>query len=300
MTDKPTKKTEAIVLTKDEKEKIIKKIYENPKTGFGNDKDTYKQVQAVNKNITYKDIREFLSKQTYKQTQYVHKGYNSWIPNNKLTEIELDLIDMGQDKERIKRNKGNQYALVGIDNFTKIAHAVPMIGKKPTDIIPAFKEILDIIGVPKQMYSDNEGSFSSKEFIQLLNEKNIKHIVTHFAQGVERFNRTLKNMTILKLKAKDKEEQFKWSDALQDTLNKYNNQEHSTIKMTPNEAKKRGNHDAVYFNMWERAKRDRTYQELKVGDMVRTKEKKKLEVKITKINGVKKHIKLLTSKVMII
>ena len=32
---KPTKKTEAIVLTKDEKEKI-KKIYENPKTGFGN------------------------------------------------------------------------------------------------------------------------------------------------------------------------------------------------------------------------------------------------------------------------
>ena len=52
--------------------------------------------------------------------------------------------------------------------------------------------------------------------------------------------------------------------------------------------------------MWEKAKRDRTYQELKVGDMVRTKEKKKLEVKITKINGVKKHIKLLTSKVVII
>ena len=81
-------------------------------------------------------------------------------------------------------------------------------------------------------------------------------------------------MTVVKLKAKGKEEEFKWVDALQDTLNKYNNQEHSTIKMTPNEAKKRGNHDAVYFNMWERAKRDRTYQELKVGDMVRTKEKK--------------------------
>ena len=101
MTDKPTKKTEAIVLTKDEKEKIIKKIYENPKTGFGNDKDTYKQAQAVNKNITFKDIREFLSKQTYKQTQFVHKGYNSWIPNNKLTEIELDLIDMGDDEKKI-------------------------------------------------------------------------------------------------------------------------------------------------------------------------------------------------------
>ena len=29
MTDKPTKKTEAIVLTKDEKEKIIKKIWKS-------------------------------------------------------------------------------------------------------------------------------------------------------------------------------------------------------------------------------------------------------------------------------
>ena len=45
-------------------------------------------------------------------------------------------------------------------------------------------------------------------------------------------------MTVLKLKAKNKEEQFKWVDALQDALNKYNNQEHSTIKMTPSEAKK--------------------------------------------------------------
>ena len=80
---------------------------------------------------------------------------------------------MGQDKERIKRNKGNQYALVGIDNFTKIAHAVPMLDKKAEDIIPAFKEISDIIGIPKQMYSDNEGGLSSKGFIKLLNEKGL-------------------------------------------------------------------------------------------------------------------------------
>lgn len=130
MIDKPTKKTETIVLTKGEKETIIKKICEHPKFGFGNDKDTYKQVQEVNKNITFKEIRENLSKQTYKQTQFVPKGYNSWIPNHKLTEVGLDLIDMGHDKERIKRNQGNQYALVGIDNFTKIVHAVPMIDKK--------------------------------------------------------------------------------------------------------------------------------------------------------------------------
>ena len=42
---------------------------------------------------------EFLNKQTYKQTQFAHKGYNPWIPNNKLTEIELDLIDMGDDEK---------------------------------------------------------------------------------------------------------------------------------------------------------------------------------------------------------
>lgn len=77
--------------------------------------------------------------------------------------------------------------------------------KKPADIVPAFKEIPDIIGVPKQLYSDNEGSFSSKEFIKALNENKIEHIITPFAQGVERFNRTFKHMTVLKLKAKNKE-----------------------------------------------------------------------------------------------
>ena len=90
-----------------------------------------------------------------------------------------------------------------MDNFTKIAHAVPMIDKKPADIIPAFKEILDIIGVPKQLYSDNEGSFSSKDFIKVLNENKIKHIITPFAQNVKRFNRTLKDYDSIEIKSKE-------------------------------------------------------------------------------------------------
>ena len=91
---------------------------------------------------------------------------------------------MGDD-EKNQRNHGYRYALVGIDNFTKFAHAVPMAGKKEIHVIPAFKEILDIIGVPKQMYSDQEGAFTGKDFIKLLNEK-ILNILFQLAHKVSK------------------------------------------------------------------------------------------------------------------
>ena len=44
--------------------------------------------------------------------------------------------------------------------------------------IRAMKEVLEKIGVPEVIYHDNEGSWSSTEFIRLLNSHKIKHIIT--------------------------------------------------------------------------------------------------------------------------
>ena len=54
--------------------------------------------------------------------------------------------------------------------------------------------------------------------VRLRNEKNIRHIITTFAQGVERFNRTLKTSTILKMRAMGKEEDFHWTEQLETPL----------------------------------------------------------------------------------
>ena len=54
------------------------------------------------------------------------------------------------------------------------------------------EEIFNRIGIPKQLYSDQEGSFTNAECIRLVNKHKIKHImVVDGTRTIERFNRTL-------------------------------------------------------------------------------------------------------------
>ena len=168
-------------------------------------------------------------------------------------------------------NNGYRYAFVAIDNFTKFAYAVPIKSKQPHDVTTAFNEVLNKIGVPKQLYSDREGSFESKEFIRLLNQHNIKHIISNTgAHSIERFNRTLKHNTMLRLDAMNLD-RFKWVDQLKPIIDKYNNTIHTTIEMSPNQAKQQGNQLIVSYNIWAKVKRNRQYPDLKVGNDVRVK-----------------------------
>ena len=85
-----------------------------------------------------------------------------------------------------------RYGMVAIDNFTYIADIVPIQNKQPDEIIRAVKEIFNKICIPKQIYSDEEGSFNSPKYIVFINEKKVKHIQTStHAATAERFNRTV-------------------------------------------------------------------------------------------------------------
>ena len=141
------------------KESTIKKVYENVASGYGSVRDTYIQANKINPGIRYVDVKEYLDKQQHRQIRFKHKGSNSFVSPHALFEIEADLIDMTKKAEE---NDGYRYALVAIDNFTKFAHAVPIKSKQPQDVTTAFSEVLNKIGVPKQLYSDREGSFESK------------------------------------------------------------------------------------------------------------------------------------------
>ena len=130
------------------------------------------------------------------------------------------------------------------------------------------------MGIPKQLYSDQEGSFNNVEFIKLLNQHKIKHITTIAgAHTVERFNRTLKEKIQTRLDAMGLPRN-EWLAQLHPILNKYNNTVHSTTKISPNGAKKGGNKLLVSFNILNKAKRNRDYEEIKFGDDVRIRIKK--------------------------
>ena len=141
------------------KESTIKTIYENAASGYGSIRYTYIQANNISPGIRYVDVKEYLDKQQHRQTRFKYKGSNSFVSPHALFEIEADLIDMTKKAEE---NDGYRYALVAIDNFTKFAHDVPIKNKLGPDVTTAFKEVLNKIGVPKQLYSDREGAFESK------------------------------------------------------------------------------------------------------------------------------------------
>ena len=67
----------------------------------------------------------------------------------------------------------------------------------------------------------------------------------------------------------------KWHELLYPVLLTYNNKlVHSTIKMTPSDARKPENHLTVKLNLELSRKHTRKYPEVKVGDMVRVYRKK--------------------------
>lgn len=253
-------------MTSPEREKIIETVYNDPETGFGSLRDTYRQANAKDPGIRYVDVKRFLDRLPHRQTQTTYRGHNSWVSPGLLFEIELDLVDLTATAEE---NGGFRYALVGVDNFSKFAHVVPVRGKTPADLVPAVEEIFDKVGTPKQVYSDYEGAFESKPWLRLMNARGVKVVQTvSAAHGVERLNRTLKGMLQTRLDAQGLK-RWKWVSEVPAILRKYNSSVHSTTGMSPNQAKNPANELAVAWALHSKAVQKRRYPELSKGDRVR-------------------------------
>ena len=120
------------------------------------------------------------------------EDFNSYVAHEPLQEIQIDIADFTRSADV---NDGFRYLFVAVDIFTKICHAVPIKDKHPPESIRAMKEVLNTIGIPQQIYHDNEGSWSSKAFIRLLNFAKVKQVITSSPPPfAERMVQTIKNM----------------------------------------------------------------------------------------------------------
>ena len=253
-------------MSKEDRDKVIRGVYYDADTGFGSINDTYQQAKKILNTITYNDVKEFLERQKSRQTK-PYRGFNSYVAHEPLQEIQIDIADFTRS---LKYNDGYRYCFVAVDVFTKFCHAVPIKDKKPSESLRAMTEVINTVGVMKQIYHDNEGSWNSTEFITLLNKHNIKQIITTSPPPfAERMVQTLKNMIHTRLEGLDMTEE-KWVDMLKPVLNKYNKTKHSTTDMTPHDAKRKDNHIEVWLNIRNKATFARKYPPLKVGDRVRT------------------------------
>ena len=249
-----------------EKDTIIRQVYYDADTGFGSISETYHNAKKILNTIKYNDVKDFLERQKSRQTK-PYRGFNSYVAHEPLQKIQIDIADFTASADV---NDGFRYLFVAIDIFTKLCHAIPIKDKQPAESVRVMTEVLNVIGVPKVLYHDNEGSWNSGQFIRLLNKHSIKQIITSTPPPfAERMVQTIKNMIHTRLEGMELKKE-KWIDILPSVIKKYNNKTHSTTGMSPNTAKQGNNNIEVWLNIRNKADFNRKYPPLKKGSQVKT------------------------------
>ena len=72
---------------------IIKQVYENPRTGFGNQEQTLRLARAQDAAIARDEVRRFLDSLIVRQDR-PERGYNGFVPPEPMFQLQVDLADM--------------------------------------------------------------------------------------------------------------------------------------------------------------------------------------------------------------
>lgn len=168
-----------------------------------------------------------------------------------------------------KFNKGTKYLLMVIDVFSKYGLITPLKSKTGTEVGNALKQIFKH-RKPDKMWVDKGKEFYNKHvqaLVELYSTENEEKSCV-----VERWNRTMKEKMWRYFSANSTQ---KYIDVLDDMLHDYNNSVHSSIKMTPTEARLKKNESIVYKNLYSEVDATPIHFKFNVGDRVRIVKKKK-------------------------
>jgi hypothetical protein len=144
---------------------------------------------------------------------------------------DADLIDMSK---YASNNDEFAYILVVIDIFSKYTWLRPLKNKKGNAVSRAFGEILEEGRSPKRLRTDKGQEFRSREFNELLTDRDIDHLYAQNteikANYAERVIKTIKSKIhrYLTYKMSDR-----YIDRLQDFAGNYISTYHRTIGMAP-------------------------------------------------------------------
>jgi len=187
----------------------------------------------------------------------------------------IDIAEMGY------LNGDYNYCFICQDIFSKFAYAIEMPNKNSNSTAIVLKDVLNKMGIPKAIASDDGGEFKG-EFKKILQVEGIEHIVftTHLS-FIDRFTRTIKNMLFQRVQHTKKS----WHLLLQNVIKQYNNTIHSSTGLKPIDAVSDKNALQVKTNLMLRARFKRKYKDINVDDYVRIFKKKQ------KYSEMKEHVK---------
>jgi len=289
------------------KDDTISKVYYDM-GGYGSISRTLKEAREIDPSIKEIDVKKWKDKNLQRKTNL--RGHNSFIASETKQEYQIDLFEMPvsrtidkrftQAKPRnnprragegvISSRKGTigklekkdqkiyRYGLLLVDIFSKFCKVVPIETKTIPEFIEALKTgINDMGGKPESIYCDGEGAIGSNEMKAFLADENIRLIQTRrHASVAERHIRTIKDLLFKRMEHL-KTDIDEWHTILPPVLLQYNTRMiHSSIGMTPAEAKLPRNESLVKGRLEIKKISKRRYPEVEVGDSVKVYQKKDL------------------------
>ncbi len=97
------------------------------------------------------------------------RGDISFVAKGPLDQFQIDLVYMPKSWF----NNGFKYIFC-VDVFSKKADMIPLKDREQTTTTKAFEKILDNMGIPKTIYSEQGSEFKNTFFQKLLGKHNIK------------------------------------------------------------------------------------------------------------------------------
>ena len=261
------------------KDDIIKNIYFD-RSGFGSVATTFKDAKTKEPSITLNDVKEWFRKNVEQKRK--QRGTNSFVaPFNNHT-YQVDIFFVG--KTDFENTQKFRAGLVLIDVLSKYAVVVPIKSKDTYDVIEGTKEALKKMGEkPQLIYTDDERAIAGEDFQEFVEGEGIKLFRTrNHPAFAERFIRTFKDKLFKRVEADEKKgkENIQWIDYIFEIMLTYNNKDiHSAIGMTPNKARNKDNEFRARLNILMKARKEKLYPEIKVGDKVKIIRKKAITEK---------------------
>jgi transposase InsO family protein len=205
-------------------------------TGLSRDSLYDKVVRDFLLGIGKKDVSAFLKESDIAQklrTTFKAPIVKSYRPNFPMEHWQIDLIDMSR-KDLVDANLDYSWILVVIDIFSKFVYLYPLTGKFANNVSTAMSRLFLSGDIPKILQNDNGNEFQH-EFIALLNEFNIEHIINAGYNPqtngfVENKNKQIKMMIHSYMTSR---KTLKYVDILDRIAFNINSTKHKVTKMTP-------------------------------------------------------------------
>ena len=263
----------------DDKQKIISDIYFD-RSGYGSKATTLKDAREKEPTIKMSDVEQFFKRNV--EIKAKPRGHNSFIAPHNFHTFQIDLFFVGYyDFDEEQKYRGG---LVCIDVLSKFAVVVPIKTKNGEDVLEATKEALKKMGKKsKIIYTDDERAIAGEDFKNYVEGEGIELYRTRGHPAfAERFIKTYKDMLFKRVEADEKAEKqnIQWTDYNLEIMLTYNDKmKHSATGMTPNQARKYKNEFRAMLNVASKAKKEKIYPELFVGDKVKIMRKKAITEK---------------------